>query len=324
MAISRHGLRHRPTVMGRRGMVAAANPLGSLAGLRILMQGGNAVDAAVATAAALNVAEPYMSGIGGVGYMHIYSARDQEHKVLDYIGLTPAAADLSLFDAENKGSGPMSPVVPGACGGWLEALRRYGTMDPETVFAPAIEHAEQGIALTVSNNFFFEACEPTLSKYPSSASNYLVNGRPPLPGDVLVQRDLAETFRAVCRSGPEVFYTGEIGEMTAAFLAEVGGLITREDLAGFEPAWVDPVCIDYRGYRVWAPPPPCQAVQYLETLNIMEGYDVAAMGHNTAETLHTFLEAVKLAIADRAEYTAIENPPTSACCPRSSRRSAGS
>ena len=311
MAISRHGLRHRPTVMGRRGMVSSANPLGSLAGLRILMHGGNAVDAAVATAAALNVAEPYMSGIGGVGYMHIYSARDREHKVLDYIGLTPAAADLSLFDGEKKGSGPQSPVVPGACGGWLEALRKYGTMDPETVFAPAIEHAEQGIALTVSNNFFFEACEPTLSKYPSSASNYLVNGRAPLPGDVLVQKDLAETFRAVCRSGPEVFYKGEIGEVTAAFLAEVGGLITREDLAGFEPAWVDPVCIDYRGCRIWAPPPPCQAVQYLETLNIMEGYDVAAMGHNTPETLHTFLEAVKLSIADRAEYTAIENPPTS-------------
>ena len=108
MAISRHGFRHRPTVMGRRGMVSSANPLGSLAGLRILMHGGNAVDAAVATAAALNVAEPYMSGIGGVGYMHIYSARDREHKVLDYIGLTPAAADLSLFDGEEKGE--RSPV----------------------------------------------------------------------------------------------------------------------------------------------------------------------------------------------------------------------
>ena len=297
--------------MGRRGMVSSANPLGSLAGLRILMQGGNAIDAAVATAAALNVSEPYMSGIGGVGYMHIYSARDSEHKVLDYIGLTPAATDIALFDEQKKSSGPLSPIIPGACGGWLEALRRYGTMDPETVFAPAIEHAEQGIALTVSNNFFFETCAPTLLKYPSSSTNYLLDRRAPEPGEVLVQKDLAETFRTVARSGPEAFYSGEIGEIIAAFMAEVGGLITKEDLAGFKPAWIDPVSIDYRGYQVWAPPPPCQAVQYLETLNIMEGYDVAGMGHNTADTLHTFLEAVKLSISDRAEYAAIENPPTS-------------
>ena len=310
MAFSRDGIRHRPTVMGRRGMVSSANPISSLAGLRILMQGGNAVDAAVATAAALNVAEPYMSGIGGVGYMHIYSARDREHKIVDYVGLTPATTNISDFDQENKNEGPMSALVPGACGGWFEALRRFGTMDPETVFAPAIEHAEQGIALTVSNNFFFEACASGLLKYPASSSTYLLDRRAPEPGEVIVQSDLAETFRTVARSGPEAFYTGEIGEIIAAYIAEAGGLITKEDLAAFKPEWIDPVCTSYRGYNIWAPPPPCQAIQYLETLNIMEGYDVASMGHNTSDTLHTFLEAVKLSIADRAEFAAIENPPT--------------
>jgi gamma-glutamyltranspeptidase/glutathione hydrolase len=148
MAFSSKGTVHRATVTGRRGMVASAHPLASLAGLRILMQGGNAIDAAVATAAALNVVEPYMSGIGGVGYMHIYSARENEHKILDYVGLTPRATALKFYDRpEKKALGPLSPLVPGACGGWLEALRRYGTMDAGTVLAPAIEYAEQGFAV---------------------------------------------------------------------------------------------------------------------------------------------------------------------------------
>ncbi len=206
--------------------------------------------------------------------------------------------------------GPLSPIVPGACGGWLEALKRYGTMDAKTVFAPAIEYAEDGFPLTVKNNAFFKGAATDLGRFPASSSNYLLNGSAPEPGEILRQNDLAATFRAVAESGPEIFYRGAIAERIVAHMAESGGLITSEDLAGFSPNWLDPVSIDYRGYRICAPPPPCQAVQYLETLNIMEGFDVGAMGHNTPETLHRFFEAVKLSIADRAEYTAIGNPPT--------------
>ena len=311
MAFSSKDTVHRATVTGRRGMVASAHPLASLAGLRILMQGGNAVDAAVATAAALNVVEPYMSGIGGVGYMHIYSARENEHKILDYVGLTPRATALEFYDRpEKKALGPLSPLVPGACGGWLEALRRYGTMDAGTVFAPAIEYAEQGFAATVKNHEFIEACVPHLLKYSPAAATYLLNGQAPRPGEVLVQQDLARTFRTVAEASPDVFYRGEIADSIIRYMEDTGGLLTHEDLDDFAPAWLDPIHIDYRGYKVFAPPPPCQAVQYLETLNIMEGFDVQAMGHNTAETLHRFIEAAKLATADRAEYAAIENPPT--------------
>ena len=309
MAFSAKGVCHRPTVTGRRGMVASAHPLASVAGLRMLMAGGNAIDAAVATAAALNVSEPFMSGLGGIGYMHIYCAARDEHQILDYIGLTPAAAELERYDRPDKASvGPLSPIVPGACGGWLAALERYGSMDAATVFQPAIEYAEQGIGMTVTGSRFFDAAAPRL--HATGAATYLHDGRAPRPGDVLVQADLGATYRAIAADGPEVFYRGAIADRIAAFMEETGGLNTGADLAGFEPAWLDPVDIDYRGFRVCVPPPPCQAVQYLLTLNIMEGFDVAEMSHNSADTLHTFLEAAKLAVVDRTEYAAIDEPPT--------------
>lgn len=311
MAFSSKGLLHRSVPTGRRGMVASAHPLASLAGLRILMQGGNAIDAAVATAAALNVVEAYMSGIGGVGYMHIYSAAKKEHKIVDYIGLTPAAADVALYDTEEKkDQGPLSPLVPGSCGGWLAALERYGTMDAATVFEPAIEYAEQGYALSLKNHTFYSSCAPALSKFPSSVETYLPGGTAPRPGEVLVQQDLANTYRQVAEGGAEVFYRGDIGNRIVRFMEETGGLITRQDLEGFKVEFHDPIEVDYRGYRICAPPMPCQAVQYLMTLNLLEGYDIAGMGHNTADSLHHFIEAVKLATADRAEYSAIDNPPT--------------
>ncbi len=309
MAFPSRGTCHRPTVTGRRGMIASAHPLASVAGLRILMAGGNAVDAAVATAAALNVAEPFMSGLGGIGYMNISCASRNEHQILDYVGLTPRAAELSLFDnVDQINSGPLSPIVPGACGGWLAALERYGTMDAATVFEPAIEYAEQGIGMTATGSRFFGAVASGL--HATGVATYTVDGRAPRPGEVLVQADLAETYRMIATDGPDAFYRGAIADKIVSFMSDNGGLITAEDLAGFTPAWLDPVDVDYRGFRVCVPPPPCQAVQYLETLNIMEGFDVTEMGHNSAQTLHTFLEAAKLAIADRVEYAAIAEPPT--------------
>ena len=310
MSLPSDGLVHRATVTGRRGMVACAHPLAALAGMRMLMQGGNAIDAAVAAAAALNVAEPFMSGIGGVGYMQIYSAKHGEHKILDYVGLTPKATDLGLYKTEEeKADGPLSPLVPGACGGWLEALRRYGSMDPATVFEPAIEYAETGIALTVFGSTVFAKMTDVLRRFPATVGNYLIAGRAPKPGETLLQRDLGRSFRTVAEGGEEVFYRGEIADRLVAFMQQSGGLLAKEDLADFEAVWLDPISTEYRGYTVCTPPLPCQAIQFLETLNIMEGFDVGDMGHNTPETLHRFIEAAKLATADRAEYAAIENPP---------------
>ena len=311
MAFSSKGITHRSTATGRRGMIASAHPLASLAGMRILMEGGNAVDAAIATAAALNVVEPYMSGIGGVGYLHIYSAREKEHKIVDYVGLTPRAATLSLYDSEDKqGLGPLSPLVPGACGGWLAALERYGSMEAARVFAPAIEYAEQGYALTVKNAYFYAGAAASLRRFKTGADTYLLDGAAPEPGEVVVQKALAETFRQVAAEGADTFYRGAIADRIVRYMEETGGLITKQDLADFAPAFADPISINYRGCEVFAPPPPCQAVQYLETLAIMEGFDVAGLGHNTAPTLHRFIEATKLAMADRIAYAAIDDPPT--------------
>ena len=311
MAFSDAGTAHRATVTGTRGMVASAHPLASLAGIRILMDGGNAIDAAVATAAALNVVEPYMSGLGGDGFMHIYSSRDRDHKVLDYMGLSPAGVEPEMYESpERRNRGPLTPLVPGACGGWLEALRRYGSMEAARAFAPAIEYAEDGYAFTVKNHQFTRGNRADLARYPASRATYLPGGKVLGPGEILIQRDLARTFRAIAEGGTEVFYRGEIADRIAHHMAQTGGLLTRDDLAAFTPEWQDPICSTYRGFIVFAPRPPCQAVQYLQVLNMLEAFDVGGMGHNTVESLHTFIEAAKLANADRVVYTGIEEPPT--------------
>ena len=311
MSFSAKGIVHRSTVTGRRGMIASAHPLASLAGVRILMEGGNAIDAVVAVAAALNVVEPYMSGLGGDGYMHIYSAREQEHTVLDYMGRSPYGATFEeVGDPESRSRGPRSPLVPGACGGWLAALERYGSMDAAAVFQPAIEYAEQGFPLTVNNAEFIDFNVPEMLRHPSTTETYLPHGRAPVAGEIMTQPDLAKSMRAIAEGGAEVFYRGEIADRLVRYMEENGGLITHRDLTDFAVEWQEPISVPYRGYRVFAPPPPCQAIQYLETLNIMEGFDVAELGHNRAATLHRFIEAAKMAQADRAEYAGIDNPPT--------------
>ena len=311
MSFSAKGIVHRSTVTGRRGMIASAHPLASLAGVRILMEGGNAIDAVVAVAAALNVVEPYMSGMGGDGYMHIYSAREQEHTVLDYMGRSPYGATFEeVGDPESRARGPRSPLVPGACGGWLAALERYGSMDAAAVFQPAIEYAEHGFPLTVNNAEFIDFNVPEMLRHPSTTETYLPHGRAPVAGEIMTQPDLAKSMRAIAEGGAEVFYRGEIADRLVRYMEENGGLITHRDLRDFAVEWQEPVSVTYRGYRVFAPPPPCQAIQYLETLNIMEGFDVAELGHNRAATLHRFIEAAKMAQADRAEYAGIDNPPT--------------
>ena len=310
MSQTHSGLAHRSTVTGTRGMVSSAHPLASLAGLRTLIDGGNAIDAAVATAAALNVVEPYMSGIGGAGFMHIYSARNGSQKILDYMGLSAQAATLELFDDEERRlRGPFPILVPGACGGWLEALERYGTMDALTVFGPAIEYAESGFAVTVKNHEFIAGSAQDLLTQSGPDVPYLIDRRPPEPGEVIVQQDLATTLRTVAEGGRQVFYDGELGRRIIEHLQGIGGLLTAVDLSGFQPSWQEPISTTYRGYRICGPPPPCQTAQYLLQLNMLEAYDLHDLGHNSEQTLHLFLESAKLAVADRTLYTGIAEPP---------------
>jgi gamma-glutamyltranspeptidase / glutathione hydrolase len=276
----------------------------------MLQQGGNAIDAAVATAAALNVVEPFMSGAGGVGYMNITVAGQSEPVILDYIGRAPAAAEPDRFNTpDGKDDGILSPLVPGALGGWLMALERYGTLDRATVFAPAIDLAENGFAVTIKGHWFMLNSRDRLRQWETSSAAYLHNGETPAPGKILKQPDLAQTFRTVVEGGADAFYRGPIAAEIARYSKENGGLLTEEDLATYEPSWKSPISINYRGYTVYSPPLPCSGMQYLQTLKICEGFDMASMGHNSAEYIHHLAEAMKLAVADRTTYAPDESAP---------------
>jgi gamma-glutamyltranspeptidase/glutathione hydrolase len=289
-------------------MVASGHPLATLAGVRMLLEGGNAFDAIVATAAALNVVEPYMSGIAGVGYALTYSAADKKLRALDYCGRTPHAATPDLYPTPDlQEGGILSPLVPGACGGWLTLLETYGTMDRATVFEPAIELAEKGFAFTVKNQFHTDGAVARLR--PTGLAIIAPNGKAPRSGDVLVQDKLAHSFRRVVEGGREAFYTGDLAKEMVSFVQEEGGILTAQDFADFSPEWVEPVTTHYRGYAIYAPPPPSSGFQILQTLNMLENDDLVGMGHLTVETLHLLIESLKLSNADRVAYGAADNPP---------------
>ncbi len=296
-----HRLAHRPVVMGTRGVVTSAHPLASMAGIRMLLDGGNAVDAAVAVGAALNVVEPFMSGAGGIGLMLISRARTGERHVLDFIGRAPAAADPSRATEDELAGGPRSCATPGNLGGWLAALGRFGTMPAARVLEPAIDLAAQGVPLTWMNTQFFERARETLARSSEAQRLYLGNGSP-RPGQVVTYKELATTLRQVAEGGAEVFYRGPIARAIARAVTEAGGWLSEADLAAFSPEWREPLTIGYRGREISSVPPPFSAFQMLETLNILEGHDVAAWGHNSVEYLHHLIEAVKLASADRLAY----------------------
>ena len=305
------GLAHRPVVMGTRGMVTSAHFLASQAGMRMLQQGGNAIDAAVAVAATLNVVEPYMSGIAGCGYMMLYSAGEKRLRALDYMGYSAGAADpAELASPDGFYHSPQSPLLPGACGGWLTALETYGRLDRATVFAPAIEYAEGGVPLSIKNAYFYRNAHKSGHLRDEMQNVFMPNGRLPEPGEIIRQPLLARTFREVVEGGQETFYRGPLAKRLVKAIRERGGYLSEEDFAGYQPEWQEPVGVNYRGYDVHCPPPPCSGIQYLQTLAILEGFDFAASGQNSANTIHLFAEAMKLAVADRIAYTTRPDVPT--------------
>lgn len=304
------GVQYRPTVTGRRGMVSSAHPLSTVAGLQILMEGGNAVDAAVTVASCLGATEMGLSGIGGVGWMQIYDAKTKTHTCLDYQGWSPYAAERSLFDdPQQMLRGVKSAMVPGAPAGWCAALERFGTMDRAKVFKHVIDICENGHPVTVHAANIVNTYESWLREFPSSTAFFFPDDTPMRPGQLHKQPDLARTFRALAEAGPDVYYTGEIADAIVNFCQANGGLLTKKDLADLKVEWVDPLCIQYRDFTVAGPPPPSSAVQWLQTLKLLEGFDLAEMGHNSVEHLHVLLEMQKLAIADRVYYNVRPDAP---------------
>ena len=303
-----HRRAYRPTVMGTRGAVTSAHPLASMAGVEMLLAGGNAVDAAVAVASTLNVVEPFMSGVGGIGLMVISRARTGERHVLDFIGRAPRAADATRCTADELVGGPKACATPGNLGGWLAAHERFGSMDRARVLAPAIGHAERGVPLTFKNLDFFEAARATLGRSAEAQRLYLGNGGP-RAGGVVAYKELAATLRQVAEGGAEAFYRGPIAAAIARAVREAGGWLAEEDLAAFTPEWRQPAAVRFRDWEVCSVPPPFSAFQMLETLNILEGFDLAGWGHNSVDYLHHLIEAVKLGSADRLAYAYGETTP---------------
>jgi gamma-glutamyltranspeptidase/glutathione hydrolase len=295
---------YRPPSVGTNGVVSAAHGLASTAGLRILMEGGNAIDAAVAVGAALGVVEPFMSGLGGGGgFMLIHEGKTGQVHGLNYIGLPPGAADPSVFSSiEQIGKDVRSSTVPGTLGGWLAALDRFGTMDRASVFRPAIELAERGWPITSFAAQQLSECEGRLNRFGSSRGEYLPSGRPPRPGEVVPRPNLARTYREVVEGGAELFYRGDLARRICRATQDAGGWLTEADFARFKTEWVEPLAIDYRERKIRTVPPVSLGFQYLECLKILEAFDLPDLGHNSTEYLHLLIETIKVASADRTRW----------------------
>lgn len=289
--------RTRPVVGGIHGAVASAHPLASQAGLDVLRAGGNAVDAIVATAATLNVVEPYMSGVGGTGLLLLHLAGG-ETKVLNFSGNTPAGASPELFTPETQELGPRACLIPGNVAGWFEALREYGTMPAVDLFQPAIDFARDGYPLHPLNARLIEQSFPRLG--PAAKDIYWKT--PPRIGGLLKQPELAESLAAIAEGGAEEFYRGRIAERIAEHVQSQGGFLSRDDLAGYQPEWSEPATVSYRGVTVKTCPPNCEGFQILQTLKLVEHADLKSLGHNSADYLHLLAEAMKLATADRIHW----------------------
>ena len=296
----------RSAVMSNRGIVATSQPLAVQAGVSILLRGGNAIDAAIAAAAVLNVVEPMSTGLGGDAFALVYLSRSNELKALNASGRAPYAATLETFRnlgyREMPGTGIHTVTIPGTLDGWCSLLDNYGTMSLAQVLAPAINLAEHGFPVTEIIGHAWKTSSAKLQANISTARTYLVAGRAPEPGEVIVQPDLATTFKKIADGGRDVFYRGEIAEAIVACSQENGGLITRQDLSDHTSTWVTPIRTNYRGYDIYECPPNSQGLIVLLALNILEGYELGSLGHNSPEYLHLMIEAVKLAFTEAKRY----------------------
>ncbi|MYH62636.1 MAG: gamma-glutamyltransferase [Caldilineaceae bacterium SB0675_bin_29] len=296
----------RPSVMGRNGMVASGHALASQAGIQALMAGGNAVDAAIATAAALGVVEPAGSGVGGDGFILIYWAETGEVSAVNATGPAPGSATRERYLAD--GGIPMKGIrsvsVPGLVDGWLLAHERYGGLPLEKVFRPAISLCEDGFPVSHLLAEQLRGEHGRFAADPHTRAVYTDDGEPIPTGSLLCNRNLGTTLRKIAQDGRKTLYEGEIARAIADFSRAHDGFLTEEDLGNFHAHWAEPIHVGYRGYEVYEMPPNSSGHILLQELNIVELFDLQTMGCNTAESVHMMVEAKKLAFADREKYMA--------------------
>jgi len=296
----------RSVVAGIRGMVAASQPLATLAGYKILAGGGNAIDAAVAMVSTLSVVEPFSVGLGGDAFAMIYLAKENRLIGINASGRAPYRATIDGFRERGMSEVPersiLAVTVPGALHGWAQALEQYGTLRLSDVFKDAIYYAEHGYPVTEIIAGEWKSAEALLTSSHGSSRTYLIEGRAPRPGQVFVNKGLAQTFQKIARDGIKTFYEGEICDAIASFSNRNDGLLSPQDFRDHTTTWVDPISTDYRGFTIYELPPNGQGAVALEMLNILEGYEIGRLKPNSPEYLHLLIEAKKAAFKDRDEF----------------------
>lgn len=303
----------RSEVIATQAMAATSQPLATQIALDVMKQGGNAIDAAIAANAALGLMEPTGSGIGGDLYAIVWSAKDNKLFGLNASGRSPKGLTLEQMQAEVKKLGRtdipplgMLPIsVPGAVDGWFSLHDKFGQLPMKKVLAPAISYAENGFPVTELIAYYWQNSVPRLSTQPGDfKGTFTINGKGPKTGDIFKNPALAATYKQLANGGRDAFYKGAIAKKIDAFMQKEGGYLRYDDFASHSSTWVEPVSVNYRGYDVWELPPNGQGIAALQMLQILKNFDLKGMGFNSPESLHTLIEAKKLAFEDRAKFYA--------------------
>ena len=306
--ITGHDFATRSEVIAQNGMACTSQPLATQVALDILKKGGNAIDAAIAANAVLGLVEPTGNGIGGDLFAIIWSADKEKLFGLNASGRSPRSLKLEYFKENGyekiPAYGPLPVSVPGCVDGWFEMHDLFGTIPMTDILQPAIDYARNGFPVTELIAYYMKSGTSNLKRFPNVADIYMPNGKSPEKGEVFTNPALANTLEKIARGGRNEFYRGSIARTISDFMKEQGGFLTYDDLSRHHSEWVEPISTNYRGHDVWELPPNGQGTAALQILNILEGYNIEEMGFGSAEYIHHFTEAKKLAFEDRAKYYA--------------------
>ena len=301
------GFASRSEVIATQGMAATSQPLATQVALDILKQGGSAVDAAIAANAMLGLVEPTGCGIGGDLFAIVWDAEQQTLSGLNASGRSPQSLTLEMLQQQGDkipSYGPLPVSVPGAVDGWFELHKKFGKLPMTTLLAPSIDYARSGFPVSELIAYYMQRSVSARAEYPGFKEVFMPDGAMPKKGEIFKNPALANTYELLAKQGRDAFYKGEIAKEIDKYMRENGGYLRYEDLAAHRSEWVKPVSSDYRGYTLWELPPNGQGIAAQQILNILEGYDIQQMGFDSPEYIHTFVEAKKLAFADRAKYYA--------------------
>ncbi|MBB5017214.1 gamma-glutamyltranspeptidase/glutathione hydrolase [Chitinivorax tropicus] len=302
----------RSEVFAPQAMAATSQPLATQVALDILRRGGNAIDAAIAANAVLGLVEPTGCGVGGDLFAMVWDAKSGKLHGLNASGRSPQGLSLPQLKQELARQqlkeipalGPLPVSVPGAVDGWFELHRRFGRLGMGEILAPAIQYARQGFPVSDVIAYYWQRNVQALMQYPGIREQFTKAGQAPQKGELWTNPNLAQTYEQLVTGGRDAFYRGQIAKTIAAYMKRNGGYLSEADLAQHRSEWVAPVSTRYRGYDVWELPPNTQGIAALQILNILEGFDLKQAGFASADHVHWFVEATKLAFADRAQYYA--------------------